>query len=118
MDDRGVEIAYAVLVFVAWVWALSQVRQVVQTRSWRWPFPWRTTAALWMTTSAAFFTYVGSVWWFDQFSYDAHQIAIYTLSTVYVIAFVHWIRLPQEKAPHPSLPPKSNGTDDITGVSP
>ncbi len=88
-DNHRIEIAYAIVVAMAWIWALSQVRQAGRYEGWS----WHHTTALWMTTKASFFTFVGSVWWFDWFDPLAHELAIYALVAVHLVAFGHWIVL-------------------------
>lgn len=83
------EPAYAVLAFVAWFWGFSQVLWF-----WRHKTPWRFTTMLLMVAKAAFFTFVGSVFWFDWFDPNAHAVAIYSFAAVELVAFLHWLLLP------------------------
>ena len=85
------EVAYMILVTVAWVWAISQWVWLVRFRT-----GWRLTTALWLTTKALFFTWAGGVFWFDWFDAETHAILIWSLATVHLIAFVHWVRLDPE----------------------
>jgi hypothetical protein len=113
MNDFGrIDLAHLVLAFVAWVWALSQIKAAVQeVRGIRDPDEtwlervWRLATALWMTTKASYFTFVGTVWWFDRFVLREYEIAIYVLATVHVIAFVPWLLIRRRDSRMQSVPP-------------
>jgi hypothetical protein len=113
MSDFGrIDVAHLVLAFVAWVWALSQVKALVReihagrsTDGAEVGRGWRLTTVLWMTTKASYFTFVGSVWWFDTFNIHHYEIAIYTLSGVHVVAFIHWLKLKRDEGKQVTLPP-------------
>lgn len=85
------EVAYAILVTVAWIWAISQVIWFFRYRT-----GWRLTTAIWLTTKASFFTYAGSIFWFDTFNTDMHSILIWALAIAHAGAFIHWVRLSPE----------------------
>lgn len=100
IDNHIMEIAYAVLNFVAWVWAISQLRvAIIRGTRWRWV----TTG--WMVAKASFFTVAGSLWWFNWFDETVFSAAIYALTIAHVIAFIEWLRVP-EAEPMPESPAK------------
>lgn len=99
IDNHVMEVAYAVLVFVAWVWALSQLRvAIVRGTRWRW------VTVMWMTAKASFFTVIGSIWWFNWLDTGVLSAAIYALTIAHVIAFIEWLRVPDAE-PMPETPP-------------
>lgn len=101
IDDPGIELTYLWLVIMAWTWALSQARE-----AWRQRHAWPTTTALWMFAKAAYFTFVGSVWWFDWFDPFWHAVMISVLAIAHTIAFAHWLILPRsDDEERPSAPP-------------
>jgi hypothetical protein len=100
LDDPGLEVAYGILAFVAWVWALSQLRAALIK-----PTEWRVVTVLWMATKAGFFTYAGSIWWTNELNTTALKYAVYTLAITHVIAFIAWLRIPPERTQVLDRPP-------------
>lgn len=94
LDDRGIEVAYVVLVAVAWVWALSQVVYAV-----RGPSLWRWAVACWLTTKAAFFTVAAVTWWTNHLPERAFRTALYLLVLAHAVAFGVWLTRRKQHPP-------------------
>ena len=104
LDDPWIEAAYLILITIAWLWALSQLRYAV-----RYGGAWRWITAYWLASKAAFFTVAGSVWWTNHLNETVFRLALYSLVTAHLIAFIKWITLPKTTALAPE-PRKGSGS--------
>lgn len=101
LDNHRIELAYAVVAAIKWIWALSQIKAAVIAPDWVWwPPTWRIATAMRVTVLALFFTFAGSIWWFDYFNPTVHEIALYMLAIVDTWVFIVWLRRrPPDDAP-------------------
>ena len=83
------QLAYLLIVAIAWCWAVSQIRLALHEL--RWPPSWRVNAAQWITVKAFFFSAVGWLAWDDIPTYSW---IVYIIAVSHLIVFVHWTRLP------------------------
>ena len=90
-----VHLAYLGVLFVAWVWGVSQAAYAVRA-GWQWPPAWRTTAAVWLVAKAVFLTYVGYFTWHDM---PGHGLMVGIFFLIHLVAFLQWWRLPTEAKP-------------------
>ena len=98
IDDHKIETAYAVLVFVAGIWALSQLVYLFRVRTW-----WRLAVTYWMCSKAGFFSVAAYIWWANTIPETTFRWALYNLVVSHVIAGVMWAFRPTENRldPHP-----------------
>ena len=103
LDDPAIEIAYVVLVIVAWSWALSQVRYAwMQGDAWRW------ITAYWLVAKAVFLSVAATVWWTNTLDDGVFRFALYNFVGAHLVAFIKWLTLPKSTvlAPEPPAEPK------------
>ena len=84
------QVAYLLVVGIAWAWSLSQVALAVRELN-HWPPTWRVNAAQWITVKAFFFSMIGVLTWDDIPDYPW---LVYLVAVSHLVAFVHWLRLP------------------------
>lgn len=97
LDNVMIQLAYAVIVAVAWAWAISQVKILRDTRD-----PWHVMVALWMVSKAVFFTFAGMAWWIGELYYNLFLVALVMLAATHLVTFTGWLR--QSERPEPIDP--------------
>ena len=105
LDNHAMEVAYMILVAIAWLWTISQWRMALATfNGWRW------SVTFWLTAKAVFLTNAGVIWWFNLTNPTYLEWSIYLLVVAHVEVFIHWLRLEERGDGFDGLPER-------TGVS-
>jgi hypothetical protein len=111
--DVVVEIAYLILCYCAWRWAVASIMGLRRYNHAGAATPWRWKATTWLTSKAVFFTFLGSVWWFNWFNIWIHTAAILLLALAHWAAYREWNKLPADYRPITGKPderwPESRG---------
>lgn len=89
----NVELAYIAVALIAWIWAVSQMIWFFRKRT-----GWRFSTALWMLAKAGYFSFVGSVFWFDWFDERVHAIVVWSFFLFKSEAFIHWLFLDEDSS--------------------
>lgn len=83
------EVSHVLLFFVSACFAYSQI--VWFSRK---PSAWRFTTMCLFTFKAAYFFFIGSVFWFDWFDPGLYGFGVFVFGMVEFAAWIHWLNLP------------------------